>query len=120
MATTFSYTYSKRTKQALIWTPNCWRYKTLVEEKLEKPTTCLLNLYHTGTEGMGWHSDAEKNLKNGAIASVSFGAKNLPSNTETARKRYHRTYPRQLVSDERRNPNSLAAPLTSHYTHYYS
>jgi hypothetical protein len=23
--TTFSYTYSKRTKQALIWTPNCWR-----------------------------------------------------------------------------------------------
>jgi hypothetical protein len=69
---------------------------------------------------MGWHSDAEKNLKkNGAIASVSLVPnENLPS--ETARKRYHRTYPRQLVSDERRNPNSLAAPLTSHYTHYYS
>jgi alkylated DNA repair dioxygenase AlkB len=30
---------------------------------------------------MGWHSDAEKNLKNGAIASVSFGAERLPSNT---------------------------------------
>jgi hypothetical protein len=53
--------------------------------------------------------------KNGAIASVSFGAeRNLPSNTE-ARKRYLRTYPRQLVSDEE-NPNLLAAPLTSYYT----
>jgi hypothetical protein len=51
--------------------------------------------------------------KNGAIASVSFGAEtNLPSNTETARK-HPETYPRQLVSDEDRNPNSLAAPLTS-------
>ncbi|HAV54098.1 MAG TPA: alpha-ketoglutarate-dependent dioxygenase AlkB, partial [Aequorivita sp.] len=37
--------------------------------------SCLLNLYHSGAEGMGWHSDAEKDLKkNGAIASVSLGA----------------------------------------------
>jgi alkylated DNA repair dioxygenase AlkB len=74
--TTFSYTYSKRTKQALIWTPELLALKTLVEEKTgETYNSCLLNLYHTGTEGMGWHSDAEKNLKkNGAIASVSFGA----------------------------------------------
>ena len=35
----------------------------------------LLNLYHSGDEGMAWHSDGEKDLKkNGAIASVSFGA----------------------------------------------
>jgi alkylated DNA repair dioxygenase AlkB len=27
----------------------------------EKPITCLLNLYHNGDEGMGWHSDGEKN-----------------------------------------------------------
>jgi alkylated DNA repair dioxygenase AlkB len=34
------------------------------EEKTgETYNSCLLNLYHTGTEGMGWHSDAEKNLK---------------------------------------------------------
>jgi alkylated DNA repair dioxygenase AlkB len=34
-----------------------------------------LNLYHSGEEGMAWHSDGEKDLKkNGAIASVSFGA----------------------------------------------
>jgi alkylated DNA repair dioxygenase AlkB len=53
----YSYTYSKRTKQALIWTPRL-ALKTS-EEKLEKPTILVL-LYHTGTEGMGWHSDAEK------------------------------------------------------------
>jgi alkylated DNA repair dioxygenase AlkB len=35
----------------------------------------LLNLYHTGEEGMAWHSDGETDLKkNGAIASLSFGA----------------------------------------------
>jgi alkylated DNA repair dioxygenase AlkB len=41
----------------------------------ETYNSCLLNLYHDGNEGMGWHSDAEKDLKkNGAIASMSFGA----------------------------------------------
>jgi alkylated DNA repair dioxygenase AlkB len=35
----------------------------------------LLNLYHTGDEGMAWHSDAEKTLlDNGTIASVTLGA----------------------------------------------
>ena len=35
----------------------------------------MLNLYHNGNEGMSWHSDGEKDLKkNGAIASLSFGA----------------------------------------------
>ena len=37
--------------------------------------SCLLNLYHSGEEGMAWHSDGEKDLKKkGAIASLSFGA----------------------------------------------
>ncbi|MFP3473048.1 alpha-ketoglutarate-dependent dioxygenase AlkB, partial [Micrococcus sp. SIMBA_144] len=37
--------------------------------------SCLLNLYHDGSEGMAWHSDAEKDLKKqGAIASLSLGA----------------------------------------------
>ena len=36
----------------------------------------LLNLYHSGDEGMAWHSDGEKDLKkDGAIASLTFGAK---------------------------------------------
>ena len=37
--------------------------------------SCLLNLYENGNQGMGWHSDSEKELgKNTVIASVSFGA----------------------------------------------
>ncbi|MBU0695779.1 MAG: alpha-ketoglutarate-dependent dioxygenase AlkB, partial [Bacteroidetes bacterium] len=36
---------------------------------------CLLNLYHNGEEGMGWHSDDEKSIvPNSSIASLSFGA----------------------------------------------
>lgn len=37
--------------------------------------SCLLNLYHNGSEGMSWHSDGEKTLKeNGTIASLTLGA----------------------------------------------
>ncbi len=48
----------------------------MVEQKTgETFNFCLLNLYHDGNEGMAWHSDGEKDLKkNGAIASLSFGA----------------------------------------------
>jgi len=50
--------------------------KELVETKSgETYNSCLLNLYHSGDEGMSWHSDGEKDLKkHGAIASMSFGA----------------------------------------------
>ncbi|MGJ8732653.1 MAG: alpha-ketoglutarate-dependent dioxygenase AlkB family protein [Cellulophaga sp.] len=72
----FSYTYSKITKTALPWTKELLELKDLVEKKTgETFNSCLLNLYHTGEEGMAWHSDAEKDLKeNGAIGSLSFGA----------------------------------------------
>lgn len=72
----FSYTYSNTTKQALPWTPALQELKALAEAKTgETYNSCLLNLYHDGNEGMAWHSDAEKDLKkNGAIASMSFGA----------------------------------------------
>ena len=43
-----------------------------------KFNTVLLNLYRDGNDGMGWHSDDEKELgKNPIIASVSFGAERL-------------------------------------------
>ena len=72
----FEYTYSKTTKSALPWTRELLALKTLVEKKSgESFNSCLLNLYHDGSEGMAWHSDGEKDLKkNGAIASLSFGA----------------------------------------------
>lgn len=72
----FEYTYSNSTKKALKWTPELLELKKLTEEKTgEKFNSCLLNLYHDGNEGMAYHSDGEKDLKkNGAIASLSFGA----------------------------------------------
>ncbi len=72
----YSYTYSKTTKSALPWTKELLDLKELVEQKTgERFNSCLLNLYHSGEEGMSWHSDGEKDLKkNGAIGSLSFGA----------------------------------------------
>ena len=72
----YDYTYSKTTKKALPWTDELQEIKNITEQKTgEKYNSCLLNLYHNGDEGMGWHSDAEKELKkDGAIASLSFGA----------------------------------------------
>ena len=73
----YEYTYSNTTKRALPWTKELLELKIIIEkESGESFNSCLLNLYHSGDEGMGWHSDAEADLnKNGAIASVSFGAK---------------------------------------------
>lgn len=72
----YEYTYSNTTKHALIWTKELLELKAIVEaETGETFNSCLLNLYHTGSEGMAWHSDGEKDLKEkGAIASLSFGA----------------------------------------------
>ena len=70
------YTYSNITRTALRWTTDLLALKTVVETTTNETfNSCLLNLYHTGDEAMGWHSDAEKDLlKDGAIASVSLGA----------------------------------------------
>ncbi|WP_339863667.1 alpha-ketoglutarate-dependent dioxygenase AlkB [uncultured Algoriphagus sp.] len=72
----FEYTYSNNTKTALPWTKELLELKEIVEKKSgETFNSCLLNLYHNGSEGMAWHSDGETDLKkDGAIASVSFGA----------------------------------------------
>ena len=60
----YSYTYSKTTKSALPWTTELQILKQRTEDKTgELFNSCLLNLYHDGSEGMSWHSDAEKDLK---------------------------------------------------------
>lgn len=71
-----TYTYSNITKEALLWTNELLVIKNKIENITgEKFNSCLLNLYQNGNEGMGWHTDNEKELEeNGAIASVSFGA----------------------------------------------
>lgn len=72
----FEYTYSNTTKHALPWTVELLELKEIIQKKTNETfNSCLLNLYHDGSEGMAWHSDAEKDLKkNGAIGSLSFGA----------------------------------------------
>lgn len=74
---TFSYTYSGITKTAHLFTDTLLELKKLVEANTGASyNSCLLNLYHTGTESMAWHSDGEKMLENnGSIASLSLGAK---------------------------------------------
>lgn len=61
--------------------PNPWTSELLVIKKVMEHVAnhsfnaCLLNLYHNGDEGMGWHSDDEKELNCQApIASLSLGA----------------------------------------------
>ena len=72
----FEYKYSNIKKNALTWTHEL----LLIKDRIEKFTSesynsCLLNLYHDGSEGMGWHSDNESTLqKNATIASLSLGA----------------------------------------------
>ena len=72
----FSYTYSGTTKSALPWTAELLELKQLTESICgHRFNSCLVNLYHTGDEGMAWHSDDEKSLgKDSAIASLSLGA----------------------------------------------
>ena len=72
----YVYIYSNTMKQALPWTRELVNIKQIIENLSNtKFNSCLLNLYHDGSEGMGWHSDDEKSIEdNSTIASVSFGA----------------------------------------------
>lgn len=72
----FEYTYSKITRKALQWTPELKELKAMAEKLSGTEfNSCLLNLYHDGNEGMGWHSDDEPSIhKHSAIASISLGA----------------------------------------------
>jgi len=72
----FEYSYSNITKTGLVWTQELIDLRKIVEKETgESFNSCLLNLYHSGAEGMAWHSDGEKDLKKyGAIASMTLGA----------------------------------------------
>ena len=72
----YRYRYSGTDKSAYAWTAELLQLKEMIENILgETFNSCLLNLYHSGAEGMAWHSDGETDLKKqGAIASLSFGA----------------------------------------------
>lgn len=69
------YTYSGVKKHPQSWTPELLKIKNKVEQLVSiQFNSCLLNLYHHGNEGMGWHSDDEPELDESApIASISLG-----------------------------------------------
>lgn len=71
----YEYTYSHSRKKALPWIEGLLELKDIVESHTgEVFNSCLLNLYHSGSEGMSWHSDDEKDLQpDAAIASLSLG-----------------------------------------------
>lgn len=70
------YTYSKSTKTGLPFTAGLLQLKNIAEKNCDCSfNSCLLNLYHNGSEGMSWHSDNEPEMLAGhPIASFSFGA----------------------------------------------
>jgi len=72
----FSYRYSGHSHTAHVWSPRLLEIKQVVEQRTGVSyNSCLLNRYHDGSEGMGWHQDNEKELGPAPnIASVSFGA----------------------------------------------
>ncbi len=71
-----AYTYSgiKRSPQA--WTSELLSIKVQLEKLTQSEfNSCLLNFYHDGEDGMGWHSDDEKELDaRSPIASLSLGS----------------------------------------------
>lgn len=72
-----SYTYSGIKKNPQEWPATLLRVKERLESfSGHQFNSCLLNLYHDGSEGVGWHSDDEKELdQNTPIASLSFGGR---------------------------------------------
>lgn len=72
----FTYTYSGHTKIAQPWTLTLKDLLAALRTTCgEDFNSCLLNLYPTGSAGMGWHSDDEPELvPQSTIASVSLGA----------------------------------------------
>jgi alkylated DNA repair dioxygenase AlkB len=71
-----TYTYAGVKKSGLQWTEPLLEIKQKVESITGASyNACLLNLYHEGEEGMGWHRDNEKEIvAESSIASVSLGA----------------------------------------------
>jgi alkylated DNA repair dioxygenase AlkB len=70
------YSYSGTSFEATTWPQSIERIKAGIEQTFEMPLNSVLaNLYRTGADSMGWHSDDEKSLGVAPqIASLSLGA----------------------------------------------
>jgi alkylated DNA repair dioxygenase AlkB len=75
------YQYSGHVRQTVPWSSTVFHVKQYIEQALEEIgvtanfNTCLLNYYPSGSDGMGYHADDEKELgAQPVIASLSLGA----------------------------------------------
>ena len=76
-----NYQYSGHVRQTVPWSDIVFHVKQKIEQALAEIgvtanfNTCLLNYYPSGTDGMGYHADDEKELGHQpVIASLSLGA----------------------------------------------
>ena len=76
-----TYHYSGQSRYATPWTDSVFHVKQYIEQQLSSIgidvnfNSCLLNYYPSGTDGMGYHADDEKELgAQPVIASLSLGA----------------------------------------------
>jgi alkylated DNA repair dioxygenase AlkB len=71
-----TYTYSGVKRSPQPWSSELLSMKTKLENLAGSEfNSCLLNFYHDGADGMGWHSDDEKELDpHSPIASLSLGS----------------------------------------------
>lgn len=76
-----NYCYAGQSHLAVAWSKLMFHVKQYVEQELSKIGTevkfnsCLLNYYPTGSDGMGYHADDEKELgEQPIIAALSLGA----------------------------------------------
>lgn len=71
----YPYRYSGFSREPLSWNPILLEIKSLIESTSGVQfNAALLNFYRNGNDGIGWHSDDERDLESPVIASVSFGA----------------------------------------------
>lgn len=76
-----SYVYSGHSRNAVSWSEAVFHVKQIIEKKLldigilVNFNSCLLNYYPSGSDGMGYHADDEKELGyQPIIAALSLGA----------------------------------------------
>jgi len=71
-----AYTYSGFKRHPQPWIPELLTIKAQLESLTQSEfNSCLLNFYHDGADGMGWHSDDETELDaQSPIASLSLGS----------------------------------------------
>jgi alkylated DNA repair dioxygenase AlkB len=72
----YNYDYSWKSRIALSWNMKILEIRNLLEKETGyRFNSCLLNLYHTGEEGMAWHSDDQNDLEpDSPVAIISFWA----------------------------------------------